>query len=172
MELKGWALAHCPPSSKWGPGGDTGEMKAAMKGTGYPTSQSRWPRTSVLSNGQYPMYESYMGLTFTFYLYFCLTIKENVYFYHGHVKFKILEGYYLTLTLLLQIKCSLFCSFPRPPLPHPPKHSKLGTSLLLIYLRPGALPGITIDKCVDWNMEHKALAKRSRLFTIHCSINV
>ena len=31
-----WALSHCPPSSKWGPGRNTGEIKAARKGTGHP----------------------------------------------------------------------------------------------------------------------------------------
>ena len=36
----GWTLAHCPPSSEWGPGGNTGEIKAARKGTGHPTSKA------------------------------------------------------------------------------------------------------------------------------------
>ena len=30
----GWTLAHCLPSSEWGPGGNTREIKAARKGTG------------------------------------------------------------------------------------------------------------------------------------------
>ena len=38
----------------------------ARKGTGHPTSQCRWPRTSVLSNRHFPTYRLYMGLTFTF----------------------------------------------------------------------------------------------------------
>ena len=50
----GWALANCPPSSEWGPGGNTKEIKAARKGTGLPTSQSRWPRTSVFSSRHFP----------------------------------------------------------------------------------------------------------------------
>ena len=50
----GRSLAHYPPSSEWGPGGNTGEIKAARKGTGHPTSQSRWPRTSVPSNRHSP----------------------------------------------------------------------------------------------------------------------
>ena len=62
----GWTLAHCPPSSEWGPGGNTGEMKAARKGTGHPTSKSRLLSTSVLSNRHPPTYGSYIGLTFTF----------------------------------------------------------------------------------------------------------
>ena len=66
----GWTLAHCPPSSEWGPGGNTGEIKAARKGTGHPTSQNRWPKTSVLSNRHSLKYGSYMGLTFTFYIIF------------------------------------------------------------------------------------------------------
>ena len=63
----GWTLAHCPPSSEWGPGRNTGEIKAARKGTGHPTSKRRWPRTSVLFNRHSPTYGSYMGLAFTFY---------------------------------------------------------------------------------------------------------
>ena len=51
---KGWALAQCPPNSERGPSGNTGEIKAARKGTGHPTSQSRWSRTNVLSNGHFP----------------------------------------------------------------------------------------------------------------------
>ena len=27
----GWTLAHCPPSSEWGPGGNTEEIKAVRK---------------------------------------------------------------------------------------------------------------------------------------------
>ena len=33
-------LAHCSPSSKWVPGGNTGEIKAARKGTGHPSSHA------------------------------------------------------------------------------------------------------------------------------------
>ena len=33
-------LAHCSPSSKWVPSGNTGEIKAARKGTGHPTSHA------------------------------------------------------------------------------------------------------------------------------------
>ena len=36
----GWTLAQCPPSNEWGPGGNTGEIKAARKGTGHPTSKA------------------------------------------------------------------------------------------------------------------------------------
>ena len=61
----GWTLAHCPPSSEWGPDGNTGEIKAARKGTGHSTSKSRWLRTSVLYYRHSPTYGSYMGLTFT-----------------------------------------------------------------------------------------------------------
>ena len=46
--VKVWMVAHCPPSM--GPGGDTGELKAARKGTNYPTSWSQQPMTSVISN--------------------------------------------------------------------------------------------------------------------------
>ena len=59
----GWIPAHYPPSSEWGPGGNTGEIKAARKGSGHPTSQSRWPRTSVLSNRHSPTYGSVTGHT-------------------------------------------------------------------------------------------------------------
>ena len=61
----GWTFAHCPSSSEWRPGGNTGEIKAARKETGHPTSKSRWLRTSVLFNKHSPTYGSYMGLTFT-----------------------------------------------------------------------------------------------------------
>ena len=65
----GWKLSHCPSSSKWGPCGNTGEIKAARKGTGHSTSQCWWPRTSVLSNRHSPAYGSYMGHTFAFIMY-------------------------------------------------------------------------------------------------------
>ena len=38
------------PAANGGPGGNTGEEKNC----GYPTSQSRWPRTSVLSSRRCP----------------------------------------------------------------------------------------------------------------------
>ena len=50
----GWKLAHCPPSGKWGPDGNTGEIKAARIRTGHPTSQCQWPRTNVLCNRHSP----------------------------------------------------------------------------------------------------------------------
>ena len=61
----GWTLAHCPPSSEWGPGGNTEEIKAARKGTGHPTSQSGWLMTNILSNRHSRTCGWYMGLTFT-----------------------------------------------------------------------------------------------------------
>ena len=70
----GWKLALCPPSSKWGPGGNTGEIKAARKGTGHPTSQCRWPMTKVplqaLTN---------VRIVFGTYLYFDLSKKQKAY---------------------------------------------------------------------------------------------
>ena len=60
----GWKLAHCSPSNKWGPSGNIGEIKGARKGTGHPTQQCQWPRTSFLSNRHLPTYNLYMGLTF------------------------------------------------------------------------------------------------------------
>ena len=69
----GWTLAYCSPGSEWGPGGNTGEIKAVRKGTGHPTSKSRWLRTSVLSNRHSPTYGSYMGP----YLYLYLEISVN-----------------------------------------------------------------------------------------------
>ena len=36
--------------------------KGGKEGTDHPTSQSRWPRTSVLSNRQSPTYGSYMEI--------------------------------------------------------------------------------------------------------------
>ena len=44
----GWKLANCPPGSKWRPGENTGEIKAARKGTGHPTSQYRWPNVRIV----------------------------------------------------------------------------------------------------------------------------
>ena len=38
--VKGWMLAHCPPSSEWGPGGYTGEIKATRKVTGHLTHKA------------------------------------------------------------------------------------------------------------------------------------
>ena len=67
----GWPLAHCPPSSEWGPGENTGEIKATRKGAGHPTPKSRWLRTSVLSNTHSSTYGSYMGLPLP------LQIKHN-----------------------------------------------------------------------------------------------
>ena len=57
---------HCPPSSKWGPGGNTWEIKTARKGSGHPTSTRWWSRTGILSNRHSATYWSYMELTFTF----------------------------------------------------------------------------------------------------------
>ena len=45
-----WTLDHCPSSSEWESSRNTGEIRAARKGTGHSTSQSRWPRTSVHCN--------------------------------------------------------------------------------------------------------------------------
>ena len=42
---------YSSPSSKWVPGGNTGEIKAARKGTGHSASQSRWLSTSVSLTG-------------------------------------------------------------------------------------------------------------------------
>ena len=47
----GWLPTHCPPSSKWVPGGNTGEIMAVRKETGHPTSQSRWLSTSISLTG-------------------------------------------------------------------------------------------------------------------------
>ena len=57
--------AHCLPSSKWVPGGNTEEIKTARKGTGHLNSQCWWPMTIVLSNTYSPKYGSYMGITLT-----------------------------------------------------------------------------------------------------------
>ena len=75
----GWKLAHCPPSCKRGPGGNTGEIKAARKGTGHPTSQCRWPRTSVLSNRHF----SYVRIAYETYL--CLLLRLEALF--GDIQF-------------------------------------------------------------------------------------
>ena len=45
-------LAHCPASSKYVPGVNTGGVKAVTKGTGHPTLL--WLRISVPSNGHSP----------------------------------------------------------------------------------------------------------------------
>ena len=55
-----------PPSSKWVPGGNTGKLKAARKGTGHPTSLCWRLKISVPLTGTPQRTESYMGLTFTF----------------------------------------------------------------------------------------------------------
>ena len=55
-------LAHCSPSSKWVPGGNTrGKLKAARKGTGHPISLCRRLRISVLSNRHSPTYGIVQG---------------------------------------------------------------------------------------------------------------
>ena len=46
----------------WGPGANTGEIKASRKVTGHPTLHGRWPRTIVFSNRHSPTYGSYMEL--------------------------------------------------------------------------------------------------------------
>ena len=54
FKIGGATAPSCPPCRrhcKWVPGGNTGEIKAARKGTGYPTSQSRWLSTSVSLTG-------------------------------------------------------------------------------------------------------------------------
>ena len=50
--VSGWVLAHCPPSGEWGPGGNTGEIKAARKGTGHPTLHYI---TKPMAQDKYPL---------------------------------------------------------------------------------------------------------------------
>ena len=70
LRAKGGTLAHCTPS----PATTNvdlvevlGGIKSAKKGTGNPTSQSRWPRTGVLSDRHTTTYGLYVGLTFIVY---------------------------------------------------------------------------------------------------------
>ena len=102
----GWMLAHCPPSSEWGPGGNTGEIKAARKGTDHPTSKSRWPRTSVLSNRSSPTYGSYTGLTFTFKVTKALLKLKCICFIYSLIRYM----YYLLLNFLLKMPLPVVAS--------------------------------------------------------------
>ena len=59
LRAKGWALAYCPNSSKWGPGGNTAEINEARKGTGHHTSQSRWPCVRIVYGTYLYIYSSF-----------------------------------------------------------------------------------------------------------------
>ena len=66
-------LAHCSPSSKWVPGGNTGEDKGGEERNWPPYLTCRWLRISVLSHRHSPTYESirdYLYLTILCYLMF------------------------------------------------------------------------------------------------------
>ena len=52
-----WMLAHYPLSSKWIPGGNTGEVKGGKEGTGRPISICRLPRISVFFDRHSPTCE-------------------------------------------------------------------------------------------------------------------
>ena len=67
---------------QWGPSGNTGEVKVARKGTGHPTSQSRWLRTSVLSNRHSSIYGLYMGLTYILHILHIYHILHILRIYH------------------------------------------------------------------------------------------
>ena len=58
-------ISHCPPSSKCVPGCNTGEIKATRRGTGHPTSLSRLPRISLISD----WYSTTYGIVDKIYLY-------------------------------------------------------------------------------------------------------
>ena len=61
----GWKLTHCPPSSKWGPRGNTGEIKAARKGIVTVPYNADGPGQVSSLTGTSLTYGSYKGLTFT-----------------------------------------------------------------------------------------------------------
>ena len=113
----GWTLAHCPPSSDWVPGGNTGGIKALRKGTGHPTPKFRWLRTSVLSNRHSPTYGLYMGLTFTFYYFeilifstlWCISLPQIA----GHAMFCLVFRYRVSSKVSRPLKISRFKSKPR-----------------------------------------------------------
>ena len=63
-----WTLAHCSPSSKWVPSGNTREIKAARKGTGHPTSHTDGSGYVFSLTGTLLRTKVY-GTTFTLYLY-------------------------------------------------------------------------------------------------------
>jgi len=58
-------LAHCSPSSKWVPSGNTGEIKAERKGTGQPTSHADGLGEASSLTGT-PLCTKVYGTTFTF----------------------------------------------------------------------------------------------------------
>ena len=59
-------LAHCSPSSKWVPGGNTGEIKAARKGIGHPTLHANGSGYVSSLTGT-PLRIKVYGTTFTFF---------------------------------------------------------------------------------------------------------
>ena len=61
-------LAHCSPSSKWVPGGNTGEINAVKKGTGHPTSHADGSGNASSLAGT-PLGAKVYGTTFIFYQY-------------------------------------------------------------------------------------------------------
>ena len=59
-------LAHCPSSSKWVPGGNTGEAKGGEERNWPPYLTMPAAQVSVPLTGSPQRTESYMGFTFTF----------------------------------------------------------------------------------------------------------
>ena len=58
-------FTHCSPSSKWVPGGNIGEIQAAKKGTGHPTSHADGSG-KVSSLPGTPLRTKVYGTTFTY----------------------------------------------------------------------------------------------------------
>ena len=79
-------LAHCSPSSKWVPGGNTGEIKATRKGTGHHTPNADGAgkvsslkgisiRTKVYGTNFYCIFFTVYPLK---YLFFCFTKAQQI----------------------------------------------------------------------------------------------
>ena len=105
-------FAHCPSSSKLAPGGNTGEVKAARKGTGYPASLCRWLRRSVLSNRHSPTYGIVYGTNL--YLFTCRSTYFLIIFMEHTVQLG-LRNHLGIVKELLVLKCGQTKSINKEP---------------------------------------------------------
>ena len=66
-------LAHCSPSSKWVPGGNTGEIKAARKGTAPPLPHMPMAQDKCPLNKRCPLNKCPLN---KYYLYFFYRVRK------------------------------------------------------------------------------------------------
>ena len=89
--IKVSTFAHCTPSSKWGPVGDTDEIMAVRKGIGHTLPHKADDSVLVSSlTGISQKYQLYIALTFTFFdliLYVDCIMFKSIFFVHNNAFF-------------------------------------------------------------------------------------